>query len=63
MIYNEKKKIDQVKSYHEKRINKTIYRITSVYMGQFELGKAIEDLIVKKILRGEAANYVKAKKS
>jgi len=61
MIYNEKKKIDQVKSYHEKRINKTIYRITSVYMGQFELGKAIEDLIVKKILRGEAANYGKTK--
>jgi len=53
MKFDEKKKSDSVKSYYEKKINKTIYRITNVYMGQFELGKAIEDLIVKRILRDE----------
>ena len=53
MNVDEKKKNVPVKSYHEKEINKTIYRVTSVFMGQFELGRAIEDLIVKKILRDE----------
>lgn len=38
-------------TYHEKKIGKTLYRITSVYLGKIDLGKALEDLAVKKILR------------
>jgi hypothetical protein len=49
----DKKKNNPVTAYHEKQIGKNIYRVTSVYMGQFELGKALEELIVKKILRDE----------
>ena len=43
-----------VTTYHEKKIDKTLYRITSVYLGQFEFDKVFEDLIVKKILRDES---------
>lgn len=53
MNYTKKKKPGSFNTYHEKKIGKTVYRITSVYMGQFELGKALEDLTVKKILRDE----------
>ena len=31
-------------SYQEKKIGKTLYRVTSVYMGKFELAKALEKL-------------------
>lgn len=40
-------------TYHEKKIGKTLYRVTSVYKGEIELGKALEDLTVRKILRNE----------
>jgi len=63
MKFDGNKKSGPVKSYHEKEINKTIYRITGVYMGQFELGKAIEDLVVKKILRGGVIYYDKYDKT
>ena len=43
----------QVTTYREKMHKNTLYRVTSVYMGKFELGKALEDLTVKKILRDE----------
>jgi len=43
-------KKEPVTTYHEKRINGTIYRVTSVYKGEIELGKALEDLTVRKIL-------------
>ena len=39
-----------VTTYHEKEIGKCTYRVTSVYKGEVELGKALEDLTVKKIL-------------
>lgn len=51
--YTDKNKSDPVTTYHEKKIGKTLYRITCVYTGQFELSKALEDLTVKKILRDE----------
>ena len=51
----DKNKPDPVTAYQEKKIGKTLYRVTSVYMGQFELRKALEDLIIKKILRDENA--------
>jgi hypothetical protein len=38
-------------TYQEKQIGKTLYRITSLYKGEIDLQKALEDLIVRKILR------------
>ncbi len=38
-------------TYHKKKIGKTLYRITSVYLGRIDLHKALEDLTVKKVLR------------
>ena len=35
----------------EKQIGKTLYRVTSIYKGEIDLQKALEDLIVRKILR------------
>jgi hypothetical protein len=42
-----------VTTYHEEMINGTLYRVTSVYQGKIELGKALEELTVRKILRQE----------
>jgi len=42
-----------VTTYHEKKIGNILYRVTSVYKGEFELEKALEDLTVRKILRSE----------
>ena len=42
-----------VTTYHEKKIGKCLYRVTSVYKGEIELGKALEDLTVQKILEKE----------
>jgi hypothetical protein len=47
------KQKEPVTTYHEKKIGKTLYRVTSVYKGEFELGKALRDLTVRKILRDE----------
>jgi hypothetical protein len=59
MNYKDKKPdgitVKQVTTYHEKKIGKTLFRVTSVYKGEFELGKALEDLTVRKILRAENA--------
>jgi len=52
-IINIKKKQPQrepVTTYHEKKIGNTLYRVTSVYKGEIELGRALEELTVKKIL-------------
>jgi len=45
---------EAVTTYHEKTIGKTLYRVTSVYKNDIDLSKTLEDLIVKKILQGEA---------
>ena len=50
----ENTKVEPITTYHEKKIGKTLYRVTSVYLGKFELKDALEDLIVKKILRAES---------
>jgi len=42
-----------ITTYREKQIGKTLYRVTSVYKGEIELKKALEDLTVRKILREE----------
>ena len=44
-----------ITTYNEKRIGKTLYRVTNVYMGEIELKKALEDLTVRKILQIENA--------
>ena len=38
-------------SYHEVKLGRTLYRVTSIYKGEIELGKALEELTVKKVLR------------
>ena len=43
-----------VTTYQEKQIGKTLCRVTSVYKGEIDLQKALEDLIVRKILRENA---------
>jgi len=54
------KPVEPVTTYHEKKIGKTLFRVTSIYKGEFELSKALEDLTVRKILRLEnhAVNQV-----
>ena len=47
---------EPVTTYHEKKIGKTLYRVTSVYKGEIDLGKALEDLTVRKILAAENAS-------
>jgi hypothetical protein len=42
-----------VTTYHEKKIGKTLYRVTSVYKGEIDFAKTLEDLIVRKILTQE----------
>ena len=39
-----------VRTYREVKIGKTLYRVTSVYLGKIDLQKAIEDYTVQKIL-------------
>jgi len=51
----DKEKFAPVTTYHEKKIGKTLFRVTSVYKGEIELAKALEDLTVRKILRNENA--------
>ena len=42
-----------VTTYHEAEIKGTLYRVTSVYQGKIDLGKALEELTVRKILEQE----------
>jgi hypothetical protein len=50
-----KKQTEPVTTYHEKKIGKTLYKVTSVYKGEVDFTKAMEDLIIRKILRGEGS--------
>ena len=44
-------------TYYEKKIGKTLYRITSEYKGEIDLTKALEDLIIRKMLRNENVSH------
>ena len=44
------KKARQTTSYKEIRIGNTIYRVTSVFSGEKDLGKTLEDLAVRRAL-------------
>ena len=41
--------------YHEQKIGKTLYRITSVYKGEVDLANALEDLTARRIIKGMEA--------
>jgi hypothetical protein len=43
-------KIDHPTSYREKKIGSTLYCITSVFMGEKELGPTLEKLAVRRVL-------------
>jgi len=51
---------DPVTTYHEKKIGKTLFRVTSVHKGEIELSEALEDLIVRKVLQHENAIVAKS---
>lgn len=40
----------QTSSYKEVQIGKTLYRVTSVFLGEKDLGKALEDLAIRKAM-------------
>ena len=42
-------------SYHEITIGKTLYRVTSVYKGEIELKKALEELTISRALKDARA--------
>ncbi len=42
-------------SYHEVTLGKTLYRVTSVYKGDIELKRALEDLTISRALRDAPA--------
>jgi len=48
-----KKPTEPVVTYHEEKIGKTLYRVTSVHKGDVDIAKVLEDLVVRKILRHE----------
>jgi hypothetical protein len=41
-----------VTTYIEKQIGKTLYRVTNIHKGEIDLGKTLEEIIVRKILMG-----------
>lgn len=43
-------------SYHEVKIGKTLYQVTSVFKGEFQLKDALEDLAVRRALQAASAN-------
>ena len=45
--------VEPIVTYHEKKIGNTLYRVTSIYKGEIDFAKAIEDLTIRKILRDE----------
>ncbi|MCL2856757.1 MAG: hypothetical protein FWE19_03405 [Oscillospiraceae bacterium] len=41
--------------YHEKKIGKTLYRVTSVHKCEVDLAKTLEDLTVRRVLSCESS--------
>jgi len=52
----EKKTVEPIITYHEEKIGKTLYRVTSVHKGEVDITKVLEDLIVRKIVQYENEN-------
>ena len=38
-------------TFYEKKIGNTLYRVTAVYKGEIDFVKALENLIIKRVLR------------
>jgi hypothetical protein len=47
---NEKGKTMPTTSYKEVRIGKTLYRVTSVFSGEKDLGKTLEELAIRRAM-------------
>lgn len=47
-------------AYREVKIGKTIYRVTSVFLGEKDLGETLEKLAIQKILDEIAAGFESA---
>ena len=43
-----------ITTYHETKIDKHLFRITSVFLGKVELAKTLEDIAISKILKQES---------
>lgn len=59
----EKKAASVKTAYKEVRIGKTVYRVTSVFLGEKDLGETLEQLAVRKAMteiKGNANSCVKA---
>ena len=50
--------VKPVKTYQEKKIGNTLYRVTKIYKGEIDFAKAIEDLTIRKILREENVSAI-----
>jgi len=46
-------------TYHEEKIGKTLFRITSIHNGDIALSNALEELIVNKVLFEENSIHTK----
>ncbi len=46
-------------SYKEVRIGNTLYRVTSVFTGEKDLGKTLEQLVLRRAMAELAANAVR----
>ena len=47
-----------VTSYREVQIGRTIYRVTSVFLGEKDLGKTLEQLVIRKAMTDIKAGAV-----
>ena len=54
MVWQAETENELFTTYHEQKIGRTMYRITNTYKGEVDLAKAIEDLIVRRILRRDS---------
>ncbi|MDR1892686.1 MAG: hypothetical protein LBQ48_06730 [Oscillospiraceae bacterium] len=53
------KTIDAPTTYKEVKIGRTIYRVTSVFLGEKDLGKTLEQLAVRKAMTDIKAGAVR----
>jgi len=44
---------EPITTYHERKIGKTLFRVTSIHKGEIDLARALEDLTIRRILRQE----------
>ncbi len=47
---------EPVTSYKEVKIGRTVYRVTSVFSGEKDLGKTLEELVIRRAMEELAAS-------